>query len=159
MPGRWPGWVPKLSGRAWGANLAAEVERWMRRMSRGMSNLQRTPDTPTQIQAGVAANRGTGPAIALDDHVHNIKTGQPLGLANLNSEGSGTALLRADAGIKRDVRVKQGGVDVATRNALDLGFGLTATDDPGNDEVDIAVNADAIDSGWARHFMLGGSGE
>lgn len=123
-----------------------------------MVNLQLFPGTPSTIQAGVAADAGDGPAPALDDHVHKIETAAPIGLSNSNFEGTGAALMRASAGIKRDVRIAKAGTDVGTRNRLNLSSNFIVTDDPGSDEVDIDVDSAALSDaggGWARHFMLG----
>lgn len=133
MPGRWPWPVPKLSGRPWSAKVGDDIERWMHRLVKGMSNLQRTPDLPTEIRAGVASNRGTGPAVANDDHVHKILTAVPaaITLGAVGAEGTSSALARADhvhdtVGLEAEIDAK------------------------------IAVVA-ASGGGWARHFMMLGS--
>lgn len=113
--------------------------KWAARHSVGIPGgfLSRDPST---IQAGVDPDPGTREeGWAASDHVHDAETAAPAGLSNSNTEGSGSALLRADAGIKRDVRVEKVGVDVGTRNALNFSADFTVTDNPGSDRVDVAL--------------------
>lgn len=103
----------------------------MHRLVEGMVNLQRNPGAPTQIQAGVAADVGTGPAPALDDHRHDIETAapSPITLGAAAAEGTSSALARADH--------------------IHDTVGLEA-------EIDAKI---AATGGWSRHFLLIGAGE
>src|SRR5262245_17040339 len=114
--GRWPTEVKKLGGLPWNAQTARSIEEMFEALKAGMVDVQRTPDLPTQIQAGVAAARGDGPAIANDDHVHNIETGAPSNPTGQNaSEGAGSALMRATAVIKQGIVTTKG--DLLTHHA------------------------------------------
>lgn len=108
----------------------------------------------TAIQAGVAAAAGTVAASwAAANHVHNILTAAPAGLSNSNSEGSGTSLLRADAGIKRDVRIFVNGVELVTRNAINL-EGLVVTDEGAVlDRVKVSSSSSASSSARAQEIL------
>lgn len=72
-------------------------------------------------------------------------TATPSGLANTNIEGTGGALAKDSHQHKRDVRVAKAGVDVGTRNRLNLIEGanitLTVADDGAQDEVDVTIAA------------------
>ena len=97
---------------------------------------------PSTIKAGVAGD----PGLASDgweppSAVHPVSTAPSIGLSNANSEGTGASLLRADAGIKRDVRIRLNGADLATRNALNFIASSGVSDDVGNDEVDVDLSA------------------
>lgn len=62
-----------------------------------------TPGEPTQIQAGVDASVGTSITGALSNHVHDVETAAPsvdVALGGTTDEGSGSALMRADARLK-----------------------------------------------------------
>lgn len=72
-----------------------------------------------------------------------LTTVAPVGLGNAASAGTANSFARSDHIHKRDVRVAKAGVDVGTRNRLNLiegsGIVLTVADDAGSDEVDITV--------------------
>lgn len=82
--------------------------------------------------------------------------------------GDSEAFARADhdhGPIKRDVRVKKAGADVATRNAVNFidgtGVAITVADDAVNDEVDVTVSAAAAvasaqDEAELFAFFVGG---
>jgi hypothetical protein len=89
-------------------------------------------------------------------HEHPVITGPPATLANTTTEGTGTAIPRLDHQHKRDVRVKEDGADVSTRNSLDFrnaDLEWEISDDPGNDEVDIIGKL----SSDSRTFVAGGT--
>jgi hypothetical protein len=146
---RWLGDIPRLSGRSW-EDVAPQLEIWLKRIWDSESDgipAGFEENVPEAVEAGSDGDMGeetTG--WAASDHEHPVVTGAPGGLANTNVEGSATAIPRLDHQHKRDVRVKHGGVDFATRNALDFVDGLltwSLTDDSGNDEVDVDVSAGA----------------
>lgn len=77
----------------------------------------------------------------------NTAPGSIGGLGNANANGSAITPARSDHTHKRDVRIAKAGVDVGTRNRLNLIEGanvtLTVADDAGNDEVDVTIAASA----------------
>lgn len=103
------------------------------------------PGDPTTITVGDAADPGSGPAKANEDHAHAVETQAPAGLANAAVTGSTGKVSDAGHQHKRDVRVAKAGVDVGTRNRINFIEGanvtLTVSDDAGNDEVDVTVVA------------------
>jgi hypothetical protein len=113
-----------------------------------------TPDAPTTITADATAAAGDGPSYAYEDHTHGISAAAPSAIALANtagspSEGAATSFARSDhahGSIKRDIRVAKAGTDIGTRNRLNLIQGanivLTVTDDAGNDEVDVTIEAE-----------------
>lgn len=66
------------------------------------------------------------------------------GNGNANANGVANTPARSDHAHKRDVRVAKAGVDVGTRNRINLvvdpGIDWTITDDAGNDEIDIVAS-------------------
>lgn len=110
----------------------------------GSDPLQRPLAPPPFVKVGgtrISSDIGTGPSFMREDAQSRVETGVPSGMANANAEGSSDKAPRLDHQHKRDVRVKRSGVDVGTRNAIDLGDGLVATDDATNDVVHIATPA------------------
>lgn len=83
-----------------------------------------------------------------DSEIDPLTVGTPSGLANANAEGTTNAFVRQDHLHKRDVRVFQNGAEVATRNHLNFTGGLTATDDSGNDAVNVTGGMDQADLEW-----------
>jgi len=83
-----------------------------------------------------------------DSAIDPLTVGVPSGLANANAEGTVNAFVRQDHQHKRDVRVYQNGSEVATRNHLNFTGGLTATDDSGNDAVNVTGGMDQADLEW-----------
>ena len=83
-----------------------------------------------------------------DSAIDPLTVGVPSGLANANAEGTVNAFVRQDHLHKRDVRVFQAGVEVATRNHLNVTGGITATDDVGNDAVILSAAMDIADLEW-----------
>lgn len=140
--------IPRLVGRPWN-DVVRELENWFRKLTDsvtegipgGYSNA-----TPDVVQAGVAGDPGLeNEGWASAGHNHAVETATAVGLGNTSSEGSGTALARAQHVHKRDVRVAKAGSDVGTRNRLNFIDGANATvtvvDDGGADEIDITVAA------------------
>jgi len=104
MAGRFSGRVPTLSWRAW-ETVRAELEWFLRKLNDGNNASQETPATPTTVQAGVAADPGDTLAAALSNHTHPSETAapsNPVALGGSPSEGTGTALMRADATLVLD---------------------------------------------------------
>lgn len=99
--------------------------------------------TPNTVIVGTSSQAGPGTEdaswMAANAQLVAL-TGQPSGLANANTEGTSSKAPRLDHGHKRDVRVKQSGADVGTRNAIDFSTDFTLTDDAGGDRVQVALN-------------------
>jgi len=156
--------VPQLVGRVSYPQHGEETQRAMRRivsefdtamaeLQGFLKYLQNSSDEsivagafyaedPEPVDADVADPGDPTVGWAPGDHKHQADIGAPAGLGNTAAIGTGPELAAADHVHKRDVRVKAAGVDVATRNALDLRNSTLLTwsvsDDPGNDEVDIS---------------------
>lgn len=135
----------QLERRTW-EDVAPELARLLRRifdsesggLPAGFGN-----QTPTEI----SADGTSGPGDQTDgwasiSHDHPVATAPAIGLGNASIEGVDSELARADHQHKRDVRVKEDGTDIATRNALNFVNGLLdweVVDDLGGDKVDIGV--------------------
>jgi len=135
---------PRLVGRPWN-DVARELQEVTDILLDATDNgipPGFTNTAPTQIMPGDVANAGTQDlGWSAADHRHRIDTGSPAGLGNVTAQGTSTAFPRLDHIHKRDVRVKQAGADVGTRNGLNVvGPGLTVTDNPGADTVDIGLS-------------------
>lgn len=155
---RWLGPIPRLTRRAW-EDVAKELEQFLRKQFQAWSDgipPGASTQLPTTIEGGDTGDIGTELAgWARADHEHPVIVEPPAGLANVAVEGTSTTLVRADHQHKRDVRVKEAGGDVGTRNALNFVDGdieWTITDDSGDDEVDIEGTL----GGDAATFSRGG---
>lgn len=111
----------------------------------GSDPLQRPLNPPPFVKVSgtqASSDVGLGPSFMREDAQLRVQTGVPAGMANAAAEGTADdQVARRGHQHKRDVRVKKASVDVGTRNAIDLGDGLVATDDPINDTVKIAAAA------------------
>ncbi len=90
----------ELDKGGWNQRLGHLVKRWMQSVEDSLGGLQGSPDTPSEVQAGVAADASDSQAAAPSNHVHSIETAAPsvpVALGGSPDEGSGTALMRADA--------------------------------------------------------------
>jgi hypothetical protein len=133
-----------LTRRAW-EDVAPQLEDFLRRLWDSESNgipAGFNGYVPTFVQPGDTGDPGLeNDGWASASHEHPVITGNPAGLDNANIEGSSDGIPRLDHQHKRDLRVKAGGADVATRNALNFvdtpSLDVTVTDDPGNDNVDV----------------------
>lgn len=142
------GLFERITGRSWEDAsprledfLRALLDEWTGGIPPGFNGL-----TPPTIQAGVPGAAGAeGSGWMSASAQVPIETGVPAGLANANSEGSGTSLMRSSALIKRDVRVRLDGTDIATRNALDFrsssDHSINVVDNAVADNVEITVSA------------------
>ena len=116
---------------------------------------------PTTIEPDDTADPGDQTSgWAPIDHVHAIATAAASGLANANAEGTSTSFSRADHTHKRDVRVKLEGSDIGTRNCLNFldssTVNITATDDSGNDEVEITaavIGVPVATPSWTKYTV------
>lgn len=101
MPGRFPAPIPEtLEKGLWTRHLGTSIKRWMMSIQAAVGGLEGTPIKPTENQAGVAASIGASQAAAASDHQHPTLTaapGVPVALGGASDEGSGAALMRADA--------------------------------------------------------------
>ena len=136
--------VPRMTRRPW-EDVARDLEEYLKKMRESWADgipPGYNAILPETVEAGSSGAYGA----ELDgwtpaSHEHPVITGAPSALANATAEGTATALPRLDHQHKRDVRVKEDGADVGTRNALNfvnndfVTWGTT--DDPGNDEVDL----------------------
>lgn len=116
--------------------------------------------TPEAVEAGDAGSPGNETSgWAAADHTHAVTTGEPVGLANTNVEGSSGAVPRLDHQHKRDVRVKLNGVDLATRNAINfidsLHLSWFGADDAGADEA--VVSALVLPHDWVAAITVADS--
>lgn len=67
------------------------------------------PENPSTVQAGDSADPGDGTNPALEDHVHAVDTGAPTNpTGTAADEGTGTALMRADATIQQGIVTTKG---------------------------------------------------
>lgn len=98
---RFPGLIPEdLDSGTWTQRTGHLLKLWLIGAQEAIGGSQQTPDPPSEIQAGVAASTGTSQAPAASDIVHSVDTAAPsvpIALGGSVSEGTGTALLRADA--------------------------------------------------------------
>lgn len=110
MAGRFPRPIPNLTRGEWDEKLRRDLEEFLRSAFGGLSALNGTPPDPTEIQAGVAADPGAALTPANSLHVHGVDTAAPsvpVALGGTSDEGSGSALMRADATLVLD----NGGAD------------------------------------------------
>lgn len=102
--------------------------------------------SPTQIEADTVSSPGSQTeGWAAADHAHPVLTASAGELGDVSSEGTSPALSRADHAHKRTVRVLYAGVDVGTRNAIDIipvdpGVQVAVDDNPGGDKIEIRVS-------------------
>lgn len=142
--------VPRLTRRPW-EDVARDLEEYLKKLKEAWGGgipPGYAAVTPETVEAGDTGSPGAAlSGWVAADHEHPVITGAPSGLANTTAEGSATAIPRLDHQHKRDVRAKEDGADIGTRNALDFrNSGLVVfnlTDDPGNDEVDVEATFSA----------------
>jgi len=150
MPGqdlnrRFPLRPPRVVGRAW-PDCSREVQEFLDSLFDSNSGVpggfkDLTPVTVTI--GGVSSPGAEASGWMASDAVLTVQAPTASsGLSNANATGSSSAGAREDHTHKRDIRVRQNGADVATRNALNFMVPAgTVTDDPGNDEVDVNLGA------------------
>jgi len=101
MAFRFPNQIPEsIDKGTWTQRLGHEIRLWMQAIEDGMAGLQGTPDTPSEVQAGVAADASDSQAAAPSNHVHSIETAAPSVKVSYDQppdEGAGSALMRASA--------------------------------------------------------------
>lgn len=101
MPGRKPGTVPNFE-KPWARSLGKELTEFLHKIRFAIGGLEGDPDTPSTIQAGDISDPGVSQAPAPSDHTHAVDTAAPsvfVGYGGTASEGTGSALMRADAGL------------------------------------------------------------
>lgn len=94
-----------LDKGTWSARLGHLVKMWMMSAEESLGGLQGSPDTPSEVQAGVASDAMDSQAAAPSNHVHSVETAAPsvnVSLSGPASEGTGSALMRADATLVLD---------------------------------------------------------
>jgi hypothetical protein len=137
MAGRFPGALPRFTGRQWSLELARDLDELMKRLFDSVSVMNRVPQDPTMIQAGDAADPGTTSGItapALEDHVHPVDiSGTPGVIGDTSVQGVGTGLAATDhthrmgiVSVKGDILSSNGTNPVAVAIGSD---GLVATAD------------------------------
>ncbi len=137
--------TPKLTRRTW-EDVASGLEDFLRALADDSLGVPGgfLGTVPGDVEVGGESAGTLGSGWAPGDHSHSIVTDIVGGLGNTSIEGVSTALARADHVHKRDLNVKDAGVAVGTRNAINFtdtaSITFTATDDSGNDEVDIAAD-------------------
>jgi hypothetical protein len=99
-------------------------------------------DTPVAETVGVSGFAGGSDEAARADHVHPFPGSDvAVGLGDANAEGTAATIARSDHVHKRTTRVKKGGSDVGTRNAVNFVDGAdvthTVADNSGQDRVDV----------------------
>lgn len=107
--GRFPRPIPNLTRGEWDEKMRRDLEEFLRSAFGGLSALSGTPSEPTEIQAGVTADPGSAITPANSLHVHAVNTAAPgvdVG-AGAPSEGTGAALMRADAGLRLGIGTTQ----------------------------------------------------
>jgi hypothetical protein len=124
MAGRLPLGVPRLDQEDWSQSMGRSLYEYLKSLFDSVKVLNRVPQTPEEIQAGVAASPGTTSGIttiALEDHIHAIDTsGIPGVVGTTSAQGTGTGLAVADhahrmgiIGTKGDLLVSNGSNPVA----------------------------------------------
>lgn len=99
MPGRFPRFLSPL-GKEWNEKTRHDIYEYLKSLMGGMSALQGTPETPSEIVPGVDASVGVALPPATADHIHPVATDAPsqsVALGGVASEGSAPSLLRSDA--------------------------------------------------------------
>lgn len=97
------------------------------------------PDVPEILDGTVGVVGDTTTGWSPGRHRHQLRTGPANSLGNANAPGAGPAVSFNDHVHKRDVRIKIGGLDIGTRNALNFLGGSTAVDNVGTDSVDVTI--------------------
>lgn len=125
---RAPGYIPRFAGREWDSLTGSLLDDALRRLQ---DNYSGVPGgffgiTPSTIQAGVTADSRTEvEGWAAADHVHDAETATPVhAVGPVASEGTGTALMRADATIAMGIVEDPGDILVSdgdTAVALPVG--------------------------------------
>lgn len=110
MPFRFSEPIPDALDRGtWTQKLGAGIKRWMMSMEEAMGGLQGTPDVPSQIRAGEAADANDSQAAAPSNHIHDILTATPsVPVGDTFSPGTDAALMRADAGLRLGIVSAEG---------------------------------------------------
>lgn len=151
--------VPRLTRRPW-EDVARDLEEYLKKIREAWG--EGIPPgflgtLPEDIEAGSLGEAGGAlEGWSSAGHEHPVVTGEPSALSNVVGEGTSGAIPRLDHLHKRDVRVKEDGVDAGTRNALDFrnaDMEWEITDDSGNDEMDIIGKL----SPTSRTFVAGGT--
>lgn len=100
MAGRFPRDVPVLDHGEWSVEVRRSLYEFLRSMFDSVKVMNRVPQDPTEIQAGVSADPGTTSGIttvALEDHVHAIDTtGTPAVVGTTSAQGTGSGLARTN---------------------------------------------------------------
>lgn len=110
MPGRFLEPIPEsLDKGTWTARLGHELKLLLMSLQDSIGGLQGTPDTPSQIRAGEAADAMDSQSPAPSNHVHDILTATPsVPVGAAFSEGTLSALMRADAGLRLGLMTLEG---------------------------------------------------
>lgn len=104
MAGRKPGAIPNFE-KEWSLRLGRELTEFLKKIRFAIGGLEGDPDTPSTIQAGDTADPGVSQAPTPSDHIHAVNTAAPsvnVSLSGPSDEGTGAALMRADARLVLD---------------------------------------------------------
>lgn len=144
-----PGNLPNIMGKLEALRVAVKsADPKVRAQFQAVfDSLEETCRVQTNLNRMLWFMRGSTPAKHGLTHtpysgIDPLPISTPLGLANTNIKGTVNTFLGGGAQFKRDVRVKEASVDVATRNALNFVSGVVVADNPGSDQVDVTVVGD-----------------
>ena len=138
-----------ISALPWNAarTPVARALRWARDNAFGIPGGFKATAPVTATVGGTATAGTEGASWMAADAQIVLATGTPSSLGNANAPGSSSSAPRLDHVHKRDVRIAKAGSDVGTRNRINFAntdtATITVTDDAGNDEVDVSVDATA----------------
>lgn len=102
-----------LDSGTWSQRTGHLLKLFLMSLQESIGGLQGTPDTPSEVQAGVAADASDSQAAAPSNHIHSIETAAPsipVAFGGSPDEGSGTALMRADATLVLDAGTLSGDI-------------------------------------------------
>lgn len=126
--------MPEFFGKAfasfvgpWSPAMGRQLDEAMQSLQAAVIQLQRSPNPPSTIQAGVDADDSpSGSNVpALEDHVHDVDTAAPAHPTGTTAaEGTGAALMRADATIAQGIVTTKG--DVLTYGSAPARLGVGA---------------------------------
>ena len=100
-----PGTVPSLKRSGMDRLVARDLEAFLKTAQTSLVGIEGDPGTPSTILAGVDGDEGESTSRAAADHVHPISTAAPsvrVALGGSPDEGTGSALMRADARLVLD---------------------------------------------------------
>ena len=151
--GRRPtGFRPQVINQPWGYPVQRELQDWID--SQWASDADGIPAgfedvTPTTVEADVTSDPGTeSEGWAAADHSHGVTTGAPTNpTGTAAAEGTGAALMRADATIEQGIVTTKG--DVLTHSSVPARLAVGA-----NNTVLVASSGQTVGLKWAYPCIL-----